>query len=517
MIKKKLKISGQHLTLEQIADFVSNGLGVDISPEVQNNLTRARRIVEDILKKDQPVYGINTGFGNFAEIQIKTSTVNELQRRLILSHAAGVGDPIERDIVRLIMLLKIQALSLGFSGCRLETVQLLQNMLNSNILPVIPEKGSVGASGDLAPLAHMALVMIGLGEAFTQNEKKKWKRLSGKKALASKNLTALQFQAKEGLAVLNGTQVITAYGLYTLLHAQQLCKTADIIGAMTLEALLGTLTPFDPRIQEVRNHPGQKIVAANIRKILAESPIVDSHRHSRHKVQDAYSLRCIPQIHGAVRDCLNFIQDVLLREANGVTDNPLVFPDSGEVLSGGNFHGAPVGYSCDLMGIVLADLASLSERRIEHMLDPAVSELPAFLVKEGGLNSGFMIAHVTAAALVSENKGLAYPSSVDSIPTSANKEDHVSMGLHAARHAKKIADHLTTILAIELLCACQALEFRNPLKPAITTQAVQDIVRKQVAHLTEDRLMQTDIYAANNLIKSGIIIEVAENTCGPLN
>jgi histidine ammonia-lyase len=419
------------------------------------------------------------------------------------------------------MLLKIKSLALGYSGCRWETLQLLTAMLNHQILPVIPQKGSVGASGDLAPLAHLALVMIGQGSAFVPSTEDKgeteWQRLDGKQALKKYKLKPVTLNAKEGLAILNGTQAITAYGLWTLLKADQLVRTADVIGSMTLESLLGTLTPFDERIQQIRNHPGQSAVAQNFRRILAGSPIVASHKDSDHKVQDAYSLRCIPQVHGAVRDGLGYITRVFLHEANGVTDNPLVFAETGEVLSGGNFHGAPVAGAADFMAILLTDLASLSERRIEHMLDHSVSELPPFLTEEGGLNSGFMMAHVTAAALVSECKVLSHPASVDSIPTSANKEDHVSMGLYAARKASEIVQNLEYILAIELLCACQALDFRGPLKPSDTTTAVRDLVRKSIAFWKKDRLMAKDITLSRELIRTGRIVRTAESRCGSLN
>jgi histidine ammonia-lyase len=340
--------------------------------------------------------------------------------------------------------------------------------------------------------------------------------MEGKEALRKFNLKPLKLRAKEGLAILNGTQAITAYGLWTILKARQLVKTADIIGALTLEALLGTLTPFDERIQTVRNHPGQSLVAGNFRRLLDGSPIVASHKDSDHKVQDAYSLRCIPQVHGAVRDGLSYITDVYMREANGVTDNPLVFAETGEVLSGGNFHGAPVAGAADYLSIILTDLASISERRIEHMLDHSVSELPPFLTTEGGLNSGFMMAHVTAASLLSESKVLAHPASVDSIPTSANKEDHVSMGLHAARKAAEVVQNLEHILAIELLCACQALELRAPLQPSEATGSVLRLVRKTVPHWKEDRLISKDMAICRELIRTGKIVAVTEKAAGRL-
>jgi histidine ammonia-lyase len=418
------------------------------------------------------------------------------------------------------ILLKIKALSLGYSGCRFIIIQRLAQLLNKNIIRVIPLKGSVVASGDLAPLAHLALVLIGEGSVdvlgTTERSYKKWQRMDTKTALDQVGLQPIRFGAKEGLALLNGTQAMTAFAVWTYLQAMNCIKVADIVGAMSLEALLGTLTPFDPRIQEIRYHPGQKCVAQNIRKILSDSSIVESHKFSEHKVQDAYSLRCMPQVHGAVRDALSFVEEILVREVNGVTDNPLVFSNNGDILSGGNFHGAPLAYASDFMSIVLTDLASICERRIEHMLDPSVSQLPAFLIEEGGLNSGFMMAHVTAASLVSESKALSTPASIDSIPTSANKEDHVSMGLHAGRKALQIMQNLENVLAVELLCACQALDFRAPLKPSKTTSEVLGMLRTQVPFLKEDRLMSKDINLAKRIIRSRKLVATAENVCGKL-
>ncbi len=507
--------------LNDFDKFLSYRYSLRFSDDIRIQVDAARSVIDGILAAKKPIYGVNTGFGNFSEVRIPLETVNELQRRLVLSHAAGVGPPMPHDIVRLIMLLKIKSLALGNSGCRWEILRLLADMLNHQILPFIPQKGSVGASGDLAPLAHLALVLIGQGSAFvpvSENKgEREWQRLTGKQALKKYNLKPLTLKAKEGLAILNGTQAITAYGIWTLLKAKQLIKTADIIGAMTLESLLGTLTPFDERIQQIRNHPGQSIVAHNFRRLLNNSPIVASHKDSDHKVQDAYSLRCIPQVHGAVRDGLGFITTVFLREANGVTDNPLVFTDTGEVLSGGNFHGAPVAGSADFMAILLTDLASMAERRIEHLLDHSVSELPPFLTSEGGLNSGFMMAHVTAAALVSECKVLSHPASVDSIPTSANKEDHVSMGLYAARKASEIVENLEQVLAIELLCACQALDLRAPLKPAPATAAVLQLVRKNIPFWKQDRLISKDIALSKELLRTGKVITVAEKAIGKMN
>jgi histidine ammonia-lyase len=516
MDKNSFVINETDLTLEDIAFFLKNNPAIALDPLTVKKIKTSRKIIEDIVKSEKVVYGVNTGFGKFADVKIKKNETAELQKRLVLSHAAGVGEPMPLEIVRLMMLLKVKNLSQGYSGVRLEIVQLLIAMLNKNITPFIPAKGSVGASGDLAPLAHMAAVMIGEGETLIK-EKGCIKYISGGEALKKAGLTPLTLAAKEGLALLNGTQAIQAYGLWSLVQARNLIKTADIAGCITLEGLLGTLTAFDARIQQVRRHPGQQKTAENFRKILAESPIIESHRYSDNKVQDAYSLRCIPQVHGAVRDALDYVQAVFEREMNGVTDNPLVFPDNGDVLSGGNFHGEPVALAADYLGIIMSDLANISERRIEHMLDPSVSEIAGFLTEEGGLNSGFMIAQVTAAALVSENKVLAHPSSVDSIPTSANKEDHVSMGNFAARKAAEIIRNVEHVLAIELICACQALDLRTPLQPSKTTQNVLDIVRTSIAYWKEDRFMHRDIVLAKELCRSGKIVEAAEKVCGCLN
>jgi len=518
---KKITISSRQLTINTITNYLANPGKITLDKDSKIKIEDARKTIEKILESDEVVYGVNTGFGKFSETRISNKNVVELQKRLVLSHAAGVGGPMPKELVRLTMLLKINSLALGHSGCRLEIVQLLVEMLNRDVLPVIPRKGSVGASGDLAPLAHMALVMMGEGSAYTvksraENGQTEWQRVDGRTALESAGLKPVVFEAKEGLALLNGTQATTAYAIWALIQAKQLVKTADIVGAITLEALHGTLTAFAERIQAVRNHPGQKMVAENVRCIFIKSAIVASHKHSAHKVQDAYSLRCIPQVHGAVRDSIDFIENTLVREANGVTDNPLVFSKKDEVLSGGNFHAAPVAYVSDLLGIVLTDLSSFSERRIEHLLDSSMSELPPFLAKSGGLNSGFMIAHVTAASLVSENKVLSHPSSVDSIPTSANKEDHVSMGTFAARKAAEIIRNLETVLAIELICACQALDLRAPVKPAKATNAVLDLVRQRIPFTKDDRLMHKDINLAKNLIQSGLVITECEKYCGTL-
>ncbi len=511
MPKQTLYLGENDLTLDDLEFFLQENPQVLLDEALEARIVKSHEIVKDIVKNDRVVYGVTTGFGKFADMKIEPGQTRELQRRLVLSHAAGVGEPMPQDVVRLMLLLKVRNLSQGFSGVRPVVVRQLLDMLNAGIIPVVPEKGSVGASGDLAPLAHMALVVIGEGEAFYQNQ-----RMPGREALQRAGLEPIHLEAKEGLALLNGTQAIQAWGALTLIRARRLVKTADIIGAMSLEGLLGTLTAFDERIQKVRRHPGQLKVASNFRRLLKDSPIVESHRHSSHRVQDAYSLRCIPQVHGAIRDALDHVISVFEREMNGVTDNPLIFPDNGDVLSGGNFHGEPLALSADYLGILLAELADISERRIEHMMDPAVSEMAGFLTEEGGLNSGFMIAQVTAAALVSENKVLAHPASVDSIPTSANKEDHVSMGTHAARKAFEILKNTEQVLGIELMCAAQGLDLRRPLQPAPATGAVLKEFRKHVAYLAEDRVMYPDMEQACQMVQSGVLIDIVKKKAGEL-
>ncbi len=511
-----LWLTEEDFTLAQLQHFTGGPILVTPDVDGKDRVQRSRAVVERALEADEPVYGVNTGFGKHEQIRIPQEQVNDLQRRLILSHAAGVGPPMPIDIVRLMMLLKIKTLGQGYSGCRWELVEQLTSMLNSGVVPFVPAKGSVGASGDLAPLAHIALVMMGEGMAWQQTPNG-WQRVAAETALADANIQPLKFEAKEGLAMINGTQAMTAYLVWALLQARNLVKAADIIGAISLEASLGTLTAFDSRIQAVRPHPGQSSVASNIRRLLAESDIVASHRESDHRVQDAYSLRCIPQVHGAVRDVVSHVTAVVEREINAVTDNPLVFAADDEVLSGGNFHGEPIAMGADYLSIALAELANISERRVALLLDSAKSGLEGFLTPDGGLNSGYMMAQVTAAALVSENKVLAHPASVDSIPTSGDQEDHVSMGMHAARKTVEILENLEHVLAIELLCCVQALDLRAPLSPAATTAGVRDLLRKHVAYWSEDRFMHTDIEKARVLLRSGRIVQTIEAACGPLD
>jgi histidine ammonia-lyase len=456
------------------------------------------------------VYGITTGFGKLASVKIAAADVRQLQRNLIVSHAMGVGEPLSVEVVRAMLLLRAQSLAFGHSGVRPDVIALLIECLNRGVHPVIPAQGSVGASGDLAPLAHMALPLIGEGRAQVGDDV-----LEGRAALARVGLTPLVLEAKEGLALINGTQAMTAIGALLLHDAQALATVTDIAGAMSLEALKGTSVAFDARVATVRPHPGAQQVAANLRALSANSPIHASHVNCD-KLQDAYSLRCMPQVHGASRDGLQHAVDVVTRECNAVTDNPLIFADTDDVISAGNFHGQPVALVMDYAKIAIAELANISERRVEHMLDPAVSGLPAFLSAQGGLHSGLMISQYTAASLVSENKVLAHPASVDSIPTSANQEDHVSMGTTSARQCAMVLANATWVIAIELLNAAQALDFHAPLMPGPGVRAARDAIRNVVPPLTGDRMLTPDLEAVRLLIRSGDLRTAVERVIGPL-
>lgn len=503
-----LEIDGDSLDLADIDRFLRTpGMRVGLSPAAEHKVGRARAAVEAMLAQGAPIYGINTGFGRLADRRVDPARLRELQLNLVRSHCCGVGDALGADETRLVLLLRANALAKGYSGLRLATLAGLIAMLNAGVLPVIPERGSVGASGDLAPLAHLAAVLIGEGEAVHRGE-----RLSGAEALARAGLEPITLDAKEGLSLINGTQVMTAIGAKAYLEARRLLTTATVISALTLDALRGTDAAFDARIHAVRPHPGQVEAAALLGRLLRDSQVRESHRESGvdHKVQDAYSLRCVPQVHGAMGDALGHIGRVLEREVNAATDNPLVFPDEGDVLSGGNFHGQPIALVLDLLAIAAAELGAITERRIERLVNPDYSGLPAFLVAaEEGLHSGLMIAQVTAAALVSENKTLAHPASVDSIPTSAGFEDHVSMGVTAALKARQCLRNVETVVGIELVCACQALEFLRPLATSPPLRAVYDLVRRHVAPLERDRRLAEDIGRATALVRSGAVLEAA--------
>jgi histidine ammonia-lyase len=446
-------ILGEPIRLQHVA-AVADGAPVAFAANARERVLAARAVVERKAKEPEPVYGVTTGFGALAEVKVPADKLLALQRNLIMSHAAGVGKPLSRRETRAMMFLRAQTLAEGHTGCRPEVIELLTAMLNRGVHPIIPEKGSVGASGDLAPLAHLALAMIGEGTVEYEGE-----TIPAADALTRSALRPITLQAKEGLSLVNGTQAMAAVGGLAILQAERLAKLADVAGALTWEGLAGLSSAFDPRIQAVRPHPGQIICAKNLRR-LSEGSAMQKVR-AQSKVQDPYSLRCMPQVHGATRDALAFCHDVFTREINSATDNPLVFAEDNEMLSGGNFHGQPLALSLDFAAIALAEIGNISERRVEQLVNPALSGLPPFLVPESGIHSGFMIAQVTAASLVNENKVLATPASIDSIPGSASREDHVSMGMTSARKLREIVNNIRAILAVEVLCAAQAVDFRG--------------------------------------------------------
>ncbi len=508
---------GRPLSLEDLEDVARRGRKVELCPEAKELVLASRRAIDAIAAAgDQApaVYGVNTGFGALAEKRISERNILALQANLVRSHAAGVGPDLGEPEVRGMMLLRAQVVALGCSGVRVEVIDALLGMLNAGVVPRIPAQGSVGASGDLAPLAHLALALIGEGEARHQGE-----RMPAAQALARAGLQPLTLLAKEGLSLINGTQFMTSIGALALRDGARLAQAADVAGAMSIEALMGSKKPFDDRLMVVRPHPGQRKVAENLRRLLAESEIMDSHAHCG-RVQDAYSLRCIPQVHGASRDALVWANEVLLREANSVTDNPTVLLREGggaDLVSGGNFHGQPVAIALDLAAIAIAELSNISERRIEQMVNPALSNgLTPFLAPQSGLHSGFMIAQVTAAALVSENKIHCHPASVDSIPTSAAREDHVSMGSIGARKLANVIENVAHVIAIELIVAAQGIEQRSPLRPSHAVSAAHAALRRIVPTLAEDRPLYEDIARTKELILSGDLGRAVEGTIGVL-
>ncbi len=507
---KTLMIDGNHLTIEEVRETARKGAMVRLTDESAQKVIASRKVVETFVDKEKVVYGITTGFGKFSDVLISKEEAKELQRNLIMSHACGVGESLPEEVVRAIMLLRANALSKGFSGVRLETIETLLHMLNKGVHPVIPEKGSLGASGDLAPLAHMVLVMMGEGEAYYEGQ-----RLSGKAAMEKAGITTIVLTSKEGLGLINGTQVMTAIGALCVADAIALIKTADVAGALTLEALKGITDAFDPRVHQLRPHQGQIRSAANILKLVE-----GSHRTTRQgdiRVQDAYTLRCIPQIHGASWDAIMYVKEKLDIEINAVTDNPLIFANGENVaISGGNFHGQPVALAFDLLGIALAEIANVSERRIERLVNPQLSGLPAFLTKNGGLHSGLMIAQYAAAALVSENKVLSHPASVDSIPSSANQEDHVSMGTIGARKARSILDNAQHVVGVELMAACQAIDLASEGQLGKGTFAAYETVRQHLTMLEEDRILHKDIELCAHMIRNEEILMAVEKAIGEL-
>src|SRR5438034_2915850 len=494
-----MELNGEQISLVQLAAVALGSEPVHISSLARPRILASRKVIEQIVARDVVVYGVNTGFGKLSDVRIPQSDLRQRQLNLVGSHACGIGNPLSEAEVRAMILLRANVLALGFSGVRLEIIQMLCEMLNRRVYPVVPEKGSVGASGDLAPLAHLALTLIGEGEAFFLGE-----RMESRKALSRAGLEPQRLEAKEGLALLNGTQAMHAVGGLALLRAKRLARVADVAGAVSLEALKGTPAAFDPRLQNARPHPGQKAVAKHLLSILEGSEIRQSHLKEDPRIQDAYSLRCMPQVHGAVRDALSHCENVLLIESGSATDNPLVFYENGDVISGGNFHGAPLALAFDYAAIALTDLMSISERRIERIINPDMNEgLPAFLARHPGMESGFMIAHVAAAALLNEAKVLGHPSSIDNVPTSGGKEDHVAMGMTGALKLRAIVDLGESLLAIELLAGAEALDYRHPLKAGIGVERALVTVRKIAQPLTQDRSLSSEIAGVAEAIRSG--------------
>lgn len=506
-----LELEGRGLSIADVLQVARQGTKVALAPGARERVEASRAYVERLLAEDRVVYGITTGFGFFKERRISPEDVEQLQHNLIVSHSAGVGPMLGREVVRAMLLLRANALAKGYSGIRSATLELLLGMLNAGVHPCVPSQGSVGASGDLSPLSHLALVMLGEGEAEFEG-----RIMPGAMALEAAGLKPIKLGAKEGLALINGTQAMTAIGSLILARSRELTKIADICCAMTVEATLGSNRAYLPYFHEQRPHPGQLASARNLTRLTADSALIASHEGCD-RVQDAYSLRCAPQVHGASRDAIQYGEGVVSIELNSATDNPLIFPEQDEVLTGGHFHGQPVALAMDFLAIALAELANISERRTERLVNAAYSNgLPMFLAEHGGLNSGYMVAQYTAASLVSENKVLAHPASVDSIPTSAGQEDHVSMGTTAARKAVNVADNIEHVLAIELLCGAQAIDFRNGLVPGAGTRVAYEAIRRVVPHLGEDRLVAKDIAAAVGMIRDGSLLAAVEAACGAL-
>lgn len=514
MVTQEILLGRYDLVIEDIVSIARHGTRAALSRETEARIHRARALVDQWVQEQRIIYGITTGFGALCNVTISREECQTLQENILMSHAAGMGDPLPEEVVRASMAIRINDLAMGHSGIRMNTILHLLAMLNGGVCPVVPEKGSVGASGDLAPTAHLGLVLIGQGEAFYQGN-----RVPGHKALEHIGLQPLRLEAGEGLALINGTQVMTAIAAHVVCDAMRLAKMADIACAMSLEVLMGTDAEFDPRIHQIRPHQGQADAADNMRRLTRNSEIIHSHRDCS-RIQDAYTLRCSPQIHGASRDALSHVKRVVETEINSSTSNPLIFPDTGDYLLGGNFHGQPIALAMDYLSMALAELASVSERRVERLVNPQLSELPDFLVKDGGLNSGYMIAQYTAAALVSENKVLAHPACVDSIPTSANKEDHVSMGTTAARKCREILHNTEYVISVELLCAAQAMDLvtsDKPYKAGEGTRETYSAIRERVPYLDKDRIISHDMEAMASLLRSDEVIKRVEEVVGKLH
>ncbi len=495
-----LRLTGHDLSVADVVAVARGDVAVALDRAAERRVAEAAKVVAELAAGDVPVYGVNTGFGDLATVRVPQADLRALQRNLLRSHAVGVGEPLPRDAVRAILLLRANTLASGRSGVRVDTLHRLLDLLNEHVHPVIPMHGSVGASGDLAPLAHAALVLIGEGEAFVDGA-----RLPGAEALKRRGIAALELGPKEGVALINGTQVMTAIGCLALHDAEQLAATADIVGAMSAEALRATDAAWDEALHAARPHPGQVTVAANLRTLMAGSPNVASHRVGDPRVQDPYSIRCMPQVHGASRDALAYVRRVLEVEINAVTDNPLVFAEDRRVVSGGNFHGQPVAIALDTATIAVAELADISEARVDRLTNGHTSGLPPFLTAEAGTNSGLMVAQYTAAALVAENRMRSFPASVESLPTSAGMEDHVSMGTHAAHKLAAVVANTTSVLAIEALCAAQGLDLLRA-ETAAGVEEARRVVRERVATLGSDRVLAPDVAALADLIGRGLLL-----------
>ena len=515
---KTLILDGNSLSIEQVYQCAFSRVPVALSPAAKKRMNVSRRIVEEWVKSGETVYGVTTGFGELSNVRISAEHIEELQENLIKSHSAGIGDPLPVEVVRAMFILRLNALAKGFSGIRVETAEFFAKVYNAGIVPIIPSRGSVGSSGDLAPLAHLVLTLIGKGKVFYRNSV-----MDSALALKKAGLKPLRLAAKEGLSLVNGTQMMAGYGAIAVRESQDICKLADITAAMTTEALRGSDTAFDERIHAIRPHPGQQSSAANLRRLMAGSEIRESHRHGDPRVQDAYSIRCIPQVHGASRDAVQYAFAVLTTEINSATDNPLIMPDTKEHLEGGNFHGQPVALALDFLAIALSEIANISERRIERMVNGSLSGLPRFLAEGSGLHSGMMIAQYTAAALVSENKVLSHPASVDSIPTSANQEDHNSMGSVSAHKLWQVLQNVRTVLAIELMVASQGIDFsrvdpetKRLMKPGKGVRAAHAMVRKHLSHLSADRVLHDDIQTALHLVRNNSVTGAVERAIGTL-
>ena len=514
---KKLSLDGLSLSLDDFQPLLCEdlagskpGLSLSVPKAAMQRVARARKLVEDHVQAGNVVYGLTTGFGKLKSVAIDEENLEELQRNLVLSHCCGVGAAMPLEEVRVAQILRLNGLVRGHSGVCVSTVEKLVRLFNKGFVPEVPQQGSVGASGDLALLSEMSATYMGYGYAYVNG-----KRKSAKAALKAVGEEPLVLQAKEGLALINGTEMMKAIGVVTWLRAQNLSKASDAIAALSLEALFGSLKPFDDRLAELKGHAGHRRTSNNFRKLLKSSKVLASHKDCG-RVQDPYSLRCIPQVHGAFKAALGHVGEVLSGEINSVTDNPILFPDTGEVISAGQFHGQPVSMIMDYLALSLCTLANISERRVEQLVNPDLSGLPAFLTPEPGLNSGFMIAQVSAASLASENKSMAHPASVDSVPTSANQEDHVSMGVTAARKARRIVENCEAVAAIELLCAAQGRDFHKELKAGKGAQAAWSCVRSQVKPLGKDRYLRPDIEAARQLIVSGELVACVEKAAGKL-